>query len=56
MEDQDEVHDSLLAAKDAKHGKESKLLALNDVIAEALDDIVIQEVNIEILDGKNNGV
>ncbi|GJZ66997.1 hypothetical protein Tco_0630237 [Tanacetum coccineum] len=39
MEDQDEVHDSLLATKDAKLGEESKLSALNDVIAEALADI-----------------
>nr|GEU31593.1 hypothetical protein [Tanacetum cinerariifolium] len=30
MEDQDEVHDSLLAAKDAKCGEESKLLALHE--------------------------
>ncbi|GJW57468.1 hypothetical protein Tco_0104199 [Tanacetum coccineum] len=33
IEDQDEVHDSLLAAKDAKRGEESKLSALNEVIA-----------------------
>ncbi|GKE09206.1 hypothetical protein Tco_1412757, partial [Tanacetum coccineum] len=31
MEDQDEVHDSLLAAKDDKRGEESKLLALHEV-------------------------
>ncbi|GJS74719.1 hypothetical protein Tco_0707560 [Tanacetum coccineum] len=43
MGDQDEVHDSLLAAKDAKRCEENKLLALNDVIAEALDDIDTQE-------------
>nr|GFC35254.1 hypothetical protein [Tanacetum cinerariifolium] len=47
---------SLLAAKDAKRGEESKLIALNDVIAEALDDIDTQEVNVEILDGENNDV
>ncbi|GJY65467.1 hypothetical protein Tco_0467705, partial [Tanacetum coccineum] len=39
IEDQEEVHDSLLAAKDAKRGEEAKLVALNDVIAEALDEI-----------------
>ncbi|GJW80603.1 hypothetical protein Tco_0144578 [Tanacetum coccineum] len=39
MPDQDEVHDSLLAAKDAKRSDQSKLDALNDVIAEALEDI-----------------
>ncbi|GKC77606.1 hypothetical protein Tco_1299102 [Tanacetum coccineum] len=56
MEDQDEFYDSLLAAKDAKHGEDSKLMALNDVIAESLDDIETQEANVEILDPENNGV
>ncbi|GJX53187.1 hypothetical protein Tco_0281556 [Tanacetum coccineum] len=56
MKDQDEVHDSLLAAKDAKRGEEGKLTALNDVIAEVLDDVDTQEVNVEIFDGENNGV
>nr|GEY76087.1 hypothetical protein [Tanacetum cinerariifolium] len=41
---------------DAKHGEEIKLLALNDVIAEALDDTDTQEVNVKILDDENNGV
>ncbi|GJV34721.1 hypothetical protein Tco_1395121 [Tanacetum coccineum] len=54
MEDQDEVHDSLLAAKDAKYGKESKLSTLNDVIAEALNDIETLETDVEILGGENN--
>ncbi|GKA85419.1 hypothetical protein Tco_0807073 [Tanacetum coccineum] len=44
------------AATDANRGEESKLTALNDVIAEALDDIDSQELNVEILDGENNGV
>ncbi|GJX87689.1 hypothetical protein Tco_0339703 [Tanacetum coccineum] len=48
IEDQDEVHDSLLVAKDANRGEESKLIALNDVIAEALDDIDTQEVGAEL--------
>ncbi|GKA46291.1 hypothetical protein Tco_0739174 [Tanacetum coccineum] len=56
MDDQDEVHDSLLAAKDAKRGKKSKVTTLNEVIAEALADIEILEMNVEILDGENNVV
>ncbi|GJW20858.1 hypothetical protein Tco_0031480 [Tanacetum coccineum] len=56
MENEDEVYNSLLAAKDAKRGEESKLLALNDVIAEALDDIEILETDVEILGGDDNGV
>nr|GEV79214.1 hypothetical protein [Tanacetum cinerariifolium] len=55
MDDQDEVHDSLFAAKNAKRGEESKLLVLNEVIAEALEDIKTQETNVEILDGENDG-
>ncbi|GJV03999.1 hypothetical protein Tco_1337568 [Tanacetum coccineum] len=54
MDDQDEVHDSLLAAKDAKCGDESKLLLLNEVIVEALEEIETQETNVKILDGEND--
>nr|GFD21505.1 hypothetical protein [Tanacetum cinerariifolium] len=56
IENEDEVYNSLLAAKDAKHGEESNLLALNDVIAEALDDIETLETDVEILGGDDNGV
>ncbi|GJY78491.1 hypothetical protein Tco_0484292 [Tanacetum coccineum] len=56
MDDQDEVHDILLAAKDAKRGEESKLTALNDVIDEALDEIKTQENNVEILEAGINDV
>nr|GEV96357.1 hypothetical protein [Tanacetum cinerariifolium] len=55
MEDEDEVHDSLLAAKDAKRGEKSKLTTLNDVIAEALADIETLETDVDILGGENNG-
>nr|GEU90465.1 hypothetical protein [Tanacetum cinerariifolium] len=51
IENEDEVYNSLLATKDAKRGEESKLLALNDVIVEALDDIDTLEVDVEILGG-----
>ncbi|GKD73132.1 hypothetical protein Tco_1331414, partial [Tanacetum coccineum] len=56
MENEDEVYNSLLAAKDAKRREESKLLALSDVIAKALDDIEILETDVEILGGDDNGV
>nr|GEV21545.1 hypothetical protein [Tanacetum cinerariifolium] len=49
MKNEDEVYNSLLAAKVAKRGEESKLLMLNDVIAEALDDIETLETDVEIL-------
>ncbi|GJV52267.1 hypothetical protein Tco_1448008 [Tanacetum coccineum] len=50
MQDQKEVHDSLLAAKGAKKGEQAKLVAFNDVIAEALDEIETLKNNVEILD------
>nr|GEW19049.1 hypothetical protein [Tanacetum cinerariifolium] len=56
MENQDEIYNGLLAVKDAKRGEESKLVALNDLIAEALDDINILETDVEILDGDDNCV
>ncbi|GKE65892.1 hypothetical protein Tco_1520053 [Tanacetum coccineum] len=56
MKDQDEVHDSLLASKDAKRGEESKLLALHEVIDEAMEEIESQGNNVEILDGEHDGV
>nr|GEU93968.1 putative ribonuclease H-like domain-containing protein [Tanacetum cinerariifolium] len=46
MEDQDEVHDILLATKDAKCREESKLSALHEVIAEALEEIENQGHNV----------
>ncbi|GKE97481.1 hypothetical protein Tco_0020832 [Tanacetum coccineum] len=55
MKNQDEVHDSLLAAKDTKRAEHAKLEALNEVIAEALDEIETRETNVEILDGAGDG-
>ncbi|GKF62613.1 hypothetical protein Tco_0182667 [Tanacetum coccineum] len=46
----------LLAAKDAKRGEEGKLQALNEVIAEALDEIDTKENNVEFLDGTKDDV
>nr|GEU84934.1 hypothetical protein [Tanacetum cinerariifolium] len=54
MEDQNEGHDSLLAAKDAKRSEESKLLALHEVIAKPLEEIESQWHNVAMLDGNNN--
>nr|GEV59159.1 hypothetical protein [Tanacetum cinerariifolium] len=56
MKNQEEVYNGLLAVKDAKCGEKSKLMALNDLIAEALDDIDTLEPDVEILDGDDNGV
>nr|GEV79262.1 hypothetical protein [Tanacetum cinerariifolium] len=37
-------------------GEDGKLLALNEVIADALDEIKTQENNVEILDGTGDDV
>ncbi|GKD62270.1 hypothetical protein Tco_1299779 [Tanacetum coccineum] len=50
MENQDEVHDSLLAAKDARRCESAKFDALNEVMAEAMYEIETLESNVEILD------
>ncbi|GKD75965.1 hypothetical protein Tco_1334247 [Tanacetum coccineum] len=56
MKDREEVHDSLLATNDAKRDEEAKLVALNDVIVEALDKIETLENNVDILDGTGDDV
>ncbi|GKB93966.1 hypothetical protein Tco_0980103 [Tanacetum coccineum] len=56
IDNQDEVYNSLLVAKDAKRGDESKLVASNDVITKALDDIDTLETDVKILGGDDNGV
>ncbi|GJV14237.1 hypothetical protein Tco_1359560 [Tanacetum coccineum] len=43
-------------ALDAKRGEEGKLMALNDVFAEAFDEIKTQEENVQILDAASDGV
>ncbi|GKD72151.1 hypothetical protein Tco_1330433 [Tanacetum coccineum] len=53
---QDRGPDSLLAVKDAKRAEHAKLEALNEVIAEALDEIETQETNVKIFDGDGDGV
>ncbi|GKC88330.1 hypothetical protein Tco_1148979, partial [Tanacetum coccineum] len=56
MKNDDEVYNALLAAKDAKRGEESKLLALTELIAKGLEDIHTLELDLEILGGDGNGV
>nr|GEU50245.1 uncharacterized mitochondrial protein AtMg00810-like [Tanacetum cinerariifolium] len=56
LQNQEEVYNGLLAAKDAKCREKSKLVALNDLITEALDDIDTLETDVEILDGDDNCV
>ncbi|GJV91208.1 hypothetical protein Tco_1539021 [Tanacetum coccineum] len=51
MENQEEVHDSWLVAKDARRGEQGKLDGLNEVIDDALEEIKKLETNVEILEG-----
>ncbi|GJY01806.1 retrovirus-related pol polyprotein from transposon TNT 1-94 [Tanacetum coccineum] len=51
MENQEEVHDSWLAAKDARRGKQGRLDGLNEMINDALEEIEKLETNVEILKG-----
>nr|GEW36556.1 hypothetical protein [Tanacetum cinerariifolium] len=51
MENQEEVHDSWLAAKDARRGEQGRLDGLNEVIDDALKEIEKLETNVKILEG-----
>ncbi|GKA64200.1 putative transposase-associated domain-containing protein [Tanacetum coccineum] len=51
MKNQEEVHDSWLAAKDARRGEQGRLDGLNEVINDALEEIEKLETNVEILEG-----
>ncbi|GJS85854.1 hypothetical protein Tco_0752395 [Tanacetum coccineum] len=51
MENQEEVHDSWLAAKNARRGEQGWLDGLNEVIDDALEEIEKLKTNVEILEG-----
>nr|GEU50014.1 hypothetical protein [Tanacetum cinerariifolium] len=51
IENQEEVHDSWLAAKDARRGEQGRLDRLNEVIDDDLEEIGKLETNVEILEG-----
>nr|GEW00901.1 hypothetical protein [Tanacetum cinerariifolium] len=50
-ENQKQVHDSRLAAKDARRGEQGRLDGLNEMIDDALEEIEKLETNVEILEG-----
>nr|GEY19687.1 hypothetical protein [Tanacetum cinerariifolium] len=51
MKNKEEVHDSWLAAKDARRGEQGRLDGLNEVIDDALEEIEKLKINVEILKG-----
>nr|GEX92860.1 hypothetical protein [Tanacetum cinerariifolium] len=56
MADQDEVYDSLMCLRDDKRAENNKLMVLNEVIVEALEDIVVKESHLEIMDEAVNDI
>ncbi|GKD40880.1 hypothetical protein Tco_1261087 [Tanacetum coccineum] len=50
MDDQEEVYDSLMCLRDDKRAEHNKLMALNELIAKAEEDISRKETHIEIMD------
>ncbi|GKB66644.1 hypothetical protein Tco_0928056 [Tanacetum coccineum] len=56
MPDQDEVYDSLMCLRDDRRAENNKLMVLNEVIAEVLEDIVVKESHLEIMDATINNV
>lgn len=55
-DDDDEVREGLLAAKDSKRAEDRKLVKLNEIIAEAEEEIETLEFNAELLDGDDDDV
>ncbi|GJS42898.1 hypothetical protein Tco_0567941 [Tanacetum coccineum] len=56
IDDQEEVYDSLMCLRDDKRAENDKLMALNELIAEAEEDISKKETHIEILDAAISSV
>ena len=56
MPNQNVVHHPLMVVRAARISEQSKLLALNESIAEAMDEIHTLETSVDILDGGNDGV
>ncbi|GJV80371.1 hypothetical protein Tco_1516241 [Tanacetum coccineum] len=56
MEDQEEVYDNFMCLKDGKRGENNKLMALNELIAEAEEEIETKEAHVEIMDAASNSV
>ncbi|GJT99506.1 hypothetical protein Tco_1109845 [Tanacetum coccineum] len=50
MDDQEEVFDSLMCLRDNRRIANDKLLGLNDMIAEAGEEISTKEAHVEIMD------
>nr|GEV37329.1 hypothetical protein [Tanacetum cinerariifolium] len=48
MEDKDKVYDTLICLRDDRRVENGKLMALNDLIAEAKEDITMKEAHLEI--------
>ncbi|GKC75642.1 hypothetical protein Tco_1126416, partial [Tanacetum coccineum] len=56
MDDQEEVYDNLVSLRDDKRAEHDKLMALNELIAEAKEDISRKETHIEISDAAISSV
>ncbi|GJZ76469.1 hypothetical protein Tco_0641141 [Tanacetum coccineum] len=57
MDDQEEVYGSLMCLRDGKHAKNNKLMALNELIDEAEEDINTKEAHVEIIEAAiNSGI
>ena len=56
MPNQNVVHQPLLVVRAARISEQNKLLALNESIAETMDEIHTLKTSVDILDGGNDGV
>ncbi|GJX00603.1 hypothetical protein Tco_0184516 [Tanacetum coccineum] len=56
IDNRDEVYDSLFCLRESKAAENNKLLALNDIIADAEEDISVKEGHVEMMDAAINSV
>ncbi|GJS04415.1 hypothetical protein Tco_0320923 [Tanacetum coccineum] len=55
-ETEDEVYDTLMCLRDDRCAEDNKLMALNDLIAEAEEDISVKERHLEIMNAAINSI
>ncbi|GJY16888.1 hypothetical protein Tco_0387310 [Tanacetum coccineum] len=55
-ETEDEVYDTLMCLRDDRRTEDNKLMALNDLIAKAEEDISVKERHLEIMNAAINSI
>ncbi|GKD88721.1 hypothetical protein Tco_1364228 [Tanacetum coccineum] len=54
LEDLGEVYDMLICLRDDRHGENTKLIGLNELITQAEEEIQAKEVHVEMMEAASN--